>query len=100
MRRGGAVTGKAVEPPHPELTKLEVGQTVFSSATLDKEVAEVVTELGGSAQISATKPGTTAVFHFATKITRRAYLNEFGQWQVDGITGITARAVDAVDESK
>lgn len=94
------MSGKAVEPPHPELTKLEVGQTVFSSATLDREVAAAVTELGGSAQMSATKPGTTAVFHFATKITRRAYLNEHGQWQVDGITGIAAQSVDAVDDSK
>lgn len=92
------MSGKAVEPPHPELTKLEVGQTVFSSATLDREVAELVTELGGSAQVSATKPGTTAVFHFATKITRRAYLNEFGEWQVDGVTGIAAQSVDAVED--
>lgn len=94
------MSSKVVESPHPELTKLEVGQTVFSSATLDKEVAEVVTELGGSAQMSASKPGTTAVFHFATKITKRAYLNEHGQWQVDGITGIAAQAVDAVDDSE
>lgn len=94
------MSSKGVESPHPELTKLEVGQTVFSSATLDKEVAEVVTELGGSAQMSASKPGTTAVFHFATKITKRAYLNEHGQWQVDGITGIAAQAVDAVDDSE
>lgn len=94
------MSDKAIESPDPELLKLEVGQTVFSSATLDKEVAEVVTELGGSAQISATKPGTTTVFHFATKITKRVYLNEHGQWQVDGITGIAARAVNAEADSK
>lgn len=91
--KAGSFRIEAEQGPHPELAKLKPGDTVFSMAISDPSVMKIGPRPDGVTDFSPGTPGETPAFYVATKITKEAYLNSEGAWQVDGITSIAVNDV-------